>query len=82
MYLSRIASVLSQRQLSGEVTRLRQIHKLTGLDQRETMKLIAELKSSGVLTVEENLSDVFESILIVDERAFRHQIRENSKKAA
>ncbi|MEP1420324.1 MAG: hypothetical protein ABJK59_00955 [Erythrobacter sp.] len=46
------------------------------------MKLIAELKSSGVLTVEENLSDVFESILILDERAFRHQIRENSKKAA
>lgn len=67
--LSRVVAVLQRRQSRGQVTTLRQLHKVCDLDQREAFALLGTLKRANVVTINENMSDEFESAVVLNEDA-------------
>ena len=58
-----VTSALHYREAAGQTTSLRQVHKIAGLSQPEALNIIAQLESAGVVSLEDNISDTFESLI-------------------
>ncbi len=80
--LEKVKGVILNRQLGGEETTLRQIHKFSGLDQPQALNLVAQLEREGVVEIERNLNDAFESIVSLNEDSVRRMRRTKRKKIA
>ncbi len=80
--LSRMASLLDHRQHTGQSTTIRQLHTLCQMEQLEALNMLAELRRTGVVSIEENTTDEFESVIILDEVGLNQLIAAASDKAA
>ena len=67
--LAQIASAIHARTARGEVTTLRQLHKISDLDQPQALNVVAELERAGVVLIDRNLSDAFESVVKLSDEA-------------
>ncbi len=69
--MTQVTSAIHQRQLGGQTTSLRQLHKICNLDQSEALSVLAQLRNAELVSVEQNMVDEFESLVVVNEDASR-----------
>lgn len=67
--MTRLASAIHTRQLSGEKTTLRQLHTICDMDQPQALAALAQMRLAEIVTVEQNVSDEFESLVILSDDA-------------
>lgn len=60
-----IVQALKAREAAGTVTTLRQLHTVTGLNQPEALSLANHLERDGVVRIDRNLGDAFESLIVL-----------------
>ncbi|MEP3421194.1 MAG: hypothetical protein ABJN35_05640 [Erythrobacter sp.] len=61
-----MAKALIRHHLEGYETTLRQLHKISDMSQPEALTVIAQLENSGIIAIDHNIGDAFESVVIVD----------------
>lgn len=69
MDMPEITTAIHLRQRAGHVTTLRQLHKVCELTQPEALTVIAELEHAGIVLIEHNVADAFESTVSLTEEA-------------
>jgi len=67
--MAKVTSVVYSRAVCGEQTTLRQLHKISDLAQPQALNVVAELERAGVVLIERNLSDAFESVISLSDEA-------------
>ncbi len=72
--MAQVTSAVHQRQLAGMTTTLRQLHTATALDQPAALNLVAELERAGIVIIDRNIGDAFESTITLSEEA-RQQLQ-------
>lgn len=70
--MAQMTSALHYRAAAGKTTTLRQAHKIAEISQPEALNIIARLESAGVVTLEDNIGDTFESIIHLNEGVNHH----------
>lgn len=80
--LSQMASLLDHREHVGQRTTIRQLHTLCEMEQPEALSMLAELRRTGVVAIEENTTDEFESVITLKQSGLNHLIAAASDKAA
>ncbi|QIQ86153.1 hypothetical protein [Erythrobacter sp.] len=58
-----MTEAIRQREVEGHATTLRQLHLVLGVSQPAALRLAHRLSREGVVRIEENMSDRFESTL-------------------
>ena len=69
MRMAQITSAIHARTIRGEGTTLRQLHKISNLEQPQALNVVTELERSGVVQIDRNMSDAFESLVSLTEDA-------------
>ncbi|WP_176273959.1 hypothetical protein [Altererythrobacter lutimaris] len=64
--LANILVVLTFRQSTGEATRLSDLSSVTGLPQKEALRLVRDLHDARVLTIRADAHEVTESEVCLD----------------
>ena len=67
--MAQMTSAIHLRAVRGETTTLRQLHKISDLGQPQALTVIAELERAGVVLIDRNLSDAFESVVSLSDEA-------------
>ena len=67
--MTRLASAIHTRQLSGEKTTLRQLHTICEMEQQQALAVLAQMRMAKIVSIEQNVSDEFESLVILSEDA-------------
>lgn len=80
--MAKVTSAVHIRETAGHVTTLRQMHKICDLEQPEALSVVAELERAGILVIERNLGDAFESAVMLSEDAKRRLAKDSDRKAA
>ncbi|BDI61071.1 hypothetical protein [Qipengyuania nanhaisediminis] len=81
-HLSALAEVIHERMLADQPTTLRQLHKISDLSQPQALGVMAELERAGIIRIERNMADAFESVITLTPRAQARFSRRRSRKAA
>lgn len=71
LHMAELVQVLRTRELAGSTTTLRQLHKVSDLTQPEALRVVAALEKAGLVVVEHDLADAFESLVTLDPKARR-----------
>jgi DNA-binding MarR family transcriptional regulator len=79
--MAQVTSAVHQRQLAGMTTTLRQLHTATELDQPVALNLVAELERAGIVIIDRNIGDAFESTITLSEEARRQLELATAQKA-
>ena len=79
--MAQVTSAVHQRQLAGMTTTLRQLHTATELDQPVALNLVAELERAGIVVIDRNIGDAFESTITLSEEARRQLELATAQKA-
>ncbi|MFU7528882.1 hypothetical protein [Qipengyuania sp. ASV99] len=66
-----VATAIQSRQAGGHATTLRQLHTISSLSQPQALTLIRALERAGIVHIESNLGDAFESTITLTEKAQR-----------
>ena len=80
--MAQVTSAIHARELAGDTTSLRQLHKVTQLSQPEALSLVNQLEQAGIVVIEENLSDAFESKIHLSGKARLRLAEIRSREAA
>lgn len=62
-----VTSALHYREAAGQTTSLRQVHKIAGISQPDALNIIAQLENAGIVSLEDNIGDTFESLIRLNE---------------
>lgn len=76
-----IANAIHHRERAGEVTKLRDLHKISELSQSDALKAIAVLEKAGMVEVSDNTHDAFESAVSLSPKT-RTEIETNLRRNA
>ena len=80
--MAEVTAAIHLRELGGLSTTLRQLHKITEMSQPEALGLIRRLENAGIVRIEGNLADAFESTVFLTGEARRRMDRAAQTKAA
>lgn len=69
--MAEVARVIHERHSNGLTTTLRQLHKISSLSQPQALTLIHELERVGIVQIESNVGDAFESTITITENALQ-----------
>ena len=72
-----VIDAILKRERAGEPTTLRQLHKASQLTQPQALRVLGELERAGLVVIERNNVDAFESVITLGEE-FRERIEQNS----
>ncbi|MHA7818262.1 MAG: hypothetical protein ACX930_01305 [Erythrobacter sp.] len=80
--MAEMTAAIYRREVSGERTTLRQLHRIAELGQPEALTVIAALEQAGIVGIERNVGDAFESTISLSEAARSRLDRASKGKAA
>jgi len=80
--MTQMTSTLLKRQRNGATTSLRQLHAVCELEQPEALLTLAELRTAGIVSITENASDEFESLIQLNEEGLLRLSQITDQKAA
>lgn len=80
--MAEMAAVLHSRETGGEVTTLRQLHKIAELTQPEALTIVDRLERAGLVEIAHNVGDRFESTISLTEATRRRLDRATKGRAA
>lgn len=80
--MAEMAAALHSRETGGETTTLRQLHKIAELTQPEALTIVDRLERAGLVAIDHNVGDRFESTISLTERTRRRLDRASKGKAA
>ncbi len=69
--MAQVTTAVHQRQMAGMATTLRQLHRISELSQPEALTVIADLERAGIVEINRNLADAFESTITLTEESRR-----------
>ena len=64
-----MTKALARHRAEGNITTLRQLHKICELTQPQALTVVTELEQAGIVTIDHNISDAFESVIRLDHDA-------------
>ena len=60
-----LAAAIYDRETAGLATTLRHLHKISDLTQSEALKAVSKLEQEGLVTIEDDTKDAFESVVTI-----------------
>lgn len=75
-------SAIHFREMQGQTTTLRQLHQISEMPQPEALSLVDKLQKSGIVEIETNLGDAFESRVTLNGDTRKRMNRASTREAA
>lgn len=67
--MAQMIDALTRHRAAGYETTLRQLHKICDLTQPQALSLLTQMEQAGIVTIDRNLGDAFESVINLNENA-------------
>lgn len=80
--MAAMTSAIHGREITGQTTTLRQLHRIAELTQPEALTVVAKLERAGLVEIDHNVGDRFESTISLTEVTRRRLDRATKGKAA
>lgn len=80
--MAEMTAAIHSRELEGETTTLRQLHHIAELTQPEALTVVDQLEQAGIVDIDHNVGDRFESTISLSESTRRRLDRATKGKAA
>ena len=60
---------IRNRELNGQTTSLRQLHNICDMTQQQALAVLSQMCIANIASIEQNVSDEFESLVVLSEDA-------------
>ncbi len=67
--MAQMTDALTRHRAAGFETTLRQLHKICDLTQPQALSLLTQMEEAGIVTIDRNLGDAFESVIRLNKNA-------------